>query len=105
MDEARLKQLIDDAQSFNLELDGLRAAQLRYYEAELRGDERDGYSKVVAHTVEETIEWALPLIIEAFMIPEPVRFEPNGPDDVKSNPAPMTRIMIGKNNAIIYPYR
>jgi len=83
MDEARLKQLIDDAQSFNLELDGLRATQLRYYEAELRGDERDGYSKVVAHTVEETIEWALPLIIEAFMIPEPVRFEPNGPDDVK----------------------
>ena len=80
----KIQDLINSASDYvTTELSHDRAKALDYFFAEPRGDEREGYSQVVAHTCEEVVEWALPLIIESFMLPQPARFIPSDLDDVE----------------------
>jgi hypothetical protein len=54
---------------------------LRYLGAPY-GNEEEGYSQVVSRDVYETVEWALPQLIETFLAGDQVaRFDPVGPED------------------------
>ena len=59
-----------------------RADSLKYYLGEPFGNEVEGQSQVVVHSVADTVEWVLPSLLKIFTSgDEVVRFEPRGPDD------------------------
>lgn len=71
--------------SMNREGDGLstyRVDMLKRYKGELYGNEVEGQSKVTTREVMETVEWALPAILDVFASGDKiVVFDPVGPED------------------------
>lgn len=62
-----------------------QARNLNYYYGNPRGDEEDGFSKVVTRDVLETVEGIMPELMKMFTSgDEAVQFEPEGPEDLEA---------------------
>ena len=112
-DEAALKRAIDqEAQDAygdkNDELNQERAKALDYYLARPLGNEIEGRSQIVAHSVMDTIEWQKPSLMRIFTGSDTViKFEPTGPEDVpgaKQESEYVNYILTQKNNWFTFCY-
>ncbi len=87
MDDLELCKIIDDNISSGIGADGSELSSVRQdiydrYLGELYGDEKAGRSKVTTRELFETVEWAMPAIMEVFEASERiVDFRPEGPED------------------------
>ncbi len=75
--------------SMNREGDGLstyRVDMLQRYRGEKYGNEKEGQSKVTTREIMETVEWALPSILDVFASGDKiVVFDPVGPEDEEAS--------------------
>jgi len=83
---ALIKARMPSAQSWGgPKLSNERAKALRYYNGELPSPLHGGDSKFVSQDVFDSVEGAKSMLLEAFSAGrQPVRFTPNGPEDVEA---------------------
>jgi hypothetical protein len=74
----RLNQTFEATDS---ELREQREKALDFYHGRPLGNERPGRAQVVSRDIMETIEWAMPSLMEVFCTRDAVTFDPVGPDD------------------------
>ena len=68
----------------NDEFKSFRQEMLRLYNGEKLGNEREGRSQVVLTEVRDTIEYAMPQLMDIFGSAEFTRFVPRGPEDMRA---------------------
>ena len=66
------------------EFKSFRQDMLRLYNGEKLGNEREGRSQVVLTEVRDTIEYAMPQLMDIFGTAEFTRFVPRGPEDIRA---------------------
>lgn len=89
LDEDEIKAILSEEIANSIgtddsEIGAQRAENLRYYRAELFGNEQEGRSKVVLSDVRDTVEWIMPSLMRMFAGgKQVVRYEPTGPEPEK----------------------
>lgn len=63
------------------ELQNDREAAMNAYYGRPYGNEQDGRAQVVSKDIMDTIEWAMPGLMEVFCLQQAVQFDPVGPED------------------------
>lgn len=102
-EEARqtASKMLQDAEPYNDEQDGLRKDNLDRYLGAPYGTERPGYSRVVDRTCHETVGWILPALLEIFHgSDETGAFEPSNPneDDQAEHATDLVNWVYGRDN-------